>query len=485
MASRLALGATLIGEAVDYAIYLFTQTAPNSPVRRTMERIWPTLRLGVLTSVCGFSVMLLSSFEGFAQLGLFTIVGLVVAACVTRWVLPAMLPAGFTGVQQSRTMMRIATLGTHGRRLRPGIVVLALAAAISLALGQGPFWAGDLSSLSPVPPAEQQLDQSLRHDMRAPEATTLIVIRKPDQNAALEAAERITRALAPMLRRGGLAGIDSPARYLPSAAVQRERQSALPVGATLQAELDAALDGLPFQSGLFGPFVADVDRERSMALINRGDLDEGALSLKLDSLLLRQGDGWTATLSLRGVTAPAAMAQAIVGEPDAILVNLRTESDRLLQVYLREGVSLASFGAAAIGLLLLVSLAFPAAASSGHRAACGGRCGHVRGAPAGWPCPVDLQPVWRAAGGCDRVQLLPFLSTGSTPIRLARRGYWYRLLLANGCTVMGFGVLALSHTPVLHDMGMPVAVGTFLSLLFAAIFMSPPQEPEQASVLSR
>ena len=47
------------------------------------------------------------------------------------------------------------------------------------------------------------------------------------------------------------------------------------------------------------------------------------------------------------------------------------------------------------------------------------------------------------------------------------------LVLANGCTVMGFGVLALSHTPVLHDLGMPVAVGTFLSLVFATIIMSP------------
>ena len=48
----------------------------------------------MLTSVCGFSAMLLSSFTGFAQLGLFTIVGLLVALAVTRWVLPALLPRG-------------------------------------------------------------------------------------------------------------------------------------------------------------------------------------------------------------------------------------------------------------------------------------------------------------------------------------------------------------------------------------------------------
>jgi predicted exporter len=47
------------------------------------------------------------------------------------------------------------------------------------------------------------------------------------------------------------------------------------------------------------------------------------------------------------------------------------------------------------------------------------------------------------------------------------------LLLANGCTVAGFGVLSLSRTPVLHDLGVPVAIGTLLSLIFATIIMSP------------
>ena len=176
----LGFGATLIGEAVDYAVYLFTQTAPDSPVEATLQRIWPTLRLGVLTSICGFSAMLLSSFEGFAQLGLFTITGLAVAVCVTRWVLPALLPARFTGVRQSRTMMRIATVAAGGRRLRLGRLALTVSrGGLACSLATAPFWAGDLSSLSPVPPAEQRLDQSLRQDMRAPDAATLIVIRRP------------------------------------------------------------------------------------------------------------------------------------------------------------------------------------------------------------------------------------------------------------------------------------------------------------------
>jgi predicted exporter len=43
------------------------------------------------------------------------------------------------------------------------------------------------------------------------------------------------------------------------------------------------------------------------------------------------------------------------------------------------------------------------------------------------------------------------------------------LVLANLCTVIGFGLLSFSHVPVLHGIGMTVGIGAFLSLVFSAI----------------
>ena len=82
-AVTLGFGATLIGESVDYAIYLLTQSTRGESPSNALARIWPTLRLGALASIVGFTIMLFSSFVGFTQLGLFSIVGLVSAACVT------------------------------------------------------------------------------------------------------------------------------------------------------------------------------------------------------------------------------------------------------------------------------------------------------------------------------------------------------------------------------------------------------------------
>ena len=53
------------------------------------------------------------------------------------------------------------------------------------------------------------------------------------------------------------------------------------------------------------------------------------------------------------------------------------------------------------------------------------------------------------------------------------------LLIANMTTVIGFGILAFSKVPVLAALGMTVAPGTLLALLFSASLSEP------ARVMSR
>ena len=86
----LGFGTTLIGEAVDYSIYFLVQSSPATS-QATADRgrwivaFWPTIRLGMLTSVVGFCTLLFSGFPGLAQLGLYSVSGIVVAAAVTRY----------------------------------------------------------------------------------------------------------------------------------------------------------------------------------------------------------------------------------------------------------------------------------------------------------------------------------------------------------------------------------------------------------------
>jgi predicted exporter len=69
----LGFGITLIGESVDYSIYFFVQSGrehANEAAAPAWQRAWwPTIRLGMLTSVCGFASLLPSGFPGRAPLG--------------------------------------------------------------------------------------------------------------------------------------------------------------------------------------------------------------------------------------------------------------------------------------------------------------------------------------------------------------------------------------------------------------------------------
>ncbi|MGA3403074.1 MAG: MMPL family transporter [Acetobacteraceae bacterium] len=468
----LGFGVTLIGEAVDYAIYLLTQTAPGAAPTATLPRIWPTLRLGMLTSVCGFSVMLLSSFTGFAQLGLFTIIGLIVALTVTRFVLPALLPRSFTTLASLVFAAPVLGLIRAGAKLRFGVLGLAIAAAMALAFHHGPYWDDELSSMSPVPAGEKSLDDQLRREIGAPDVRYLLAVQAPRSEDALVASEHVAAQLEPLVAKGAIAGFDAPSTWLPSQVTQRTRQAALPDAATLAANMAQAVDGTPFRPDIFAPFLADVAMARQQPLLRREDLNGSSLALRLDSLLVRTADHWLAMLPLRDVSDSRAIAEAVAAMHDKqlVLLDLKAESDRLLGTYLHEALTLSLAGSIAIVVLLSISLRSPRRTVA-----------VLLPLAAAVICTAAL--LLTEAGRLSIFNLFGLLlvaAVGSNYClfferrlpdadHLARRRMVASLVIADLCTVVGFGVLSFSAIPVLHGIGLTVAIGACLSLLFGAI----------------
>ena len=466
----LGFGVTLIGEGVDYAIYLLTQTAPGTTAEATLPRIWPMLQLGVLLSVCGFSAMLFSSFTGFAQLGLFSITGLLCAVAVTRWVLPGLLPRNFATARSAVFAPALLALTRRAPALRWPMLLALVGAGLLLAFHRGSFWDDDLASLSPIPAADQKLDQSLRRDVGAPDVRYLIVASAPDLQAALVSSERTSWALQDLQRDGVIGGYDAPDQYLPSFATQRARQDALPEPEVLRTRLTAAVADLPFEPNIFEPFIVDVAAAKTQKLLDRSALDGTSLALKLDALLFPRQDRWISLLSLRGVTDPRRVADVLAqrGPADAAFVDLKVESDRLLQTYRREAVLLAAIGSLVIVVLLAVSLR---------------RVRRVALIVIPLGGAVFLVTALLTLGShtlsiFNLVGLLLTVAVGSNYSIFFERQDWSdpqaervlaSLVLANLCTVIGFGILAFARFPVLRDIGLTVAIGAFLSLIFSAI----------------
>ncbi len=475
----LAFGATLIGEGVDYAIYLFTQTDREAP-QSTLKRIWPTLRLGVATSICGFSALLFSGFPGLAQLGLFSIAGLLAAVIITRWMLPALMPAGFNARAAMTFAPQVSALVRGAAALRYAALVLVVLAAAFVVTRDAPVWSDDLASLSPIAPAEQKFDEQLRRDLGAPDVRHLIVLTARDEQAALEAAERTGARLQQAMEQETLEGFDSPATYLPSFAAQRARQAALPAPETLRENLQAALRGLPFRAGLFEPFLRDVATAKAQPLVDRSSLNGTSLALKVDSLLVARDGGWAAMLPLRGVRDAGRLSREVGGPQNTqgMLLDLKRESDELYRTYRREAVSHAALGLAAIVVLLLIALRSPR------------RVFWVL-VPLAAAVIVTSSVILLTGSRLSIFHLIGLLLVVAVGSNYSlffdrqaaslheRERTLVSLLFANIATVIGFGLLAFSKVPVLHAIGSTVGLGAVLSLVFSAAFIVRP--PQQAA----
>jgi predicted exporter len=476
----LGFGATLIGEAVDYAIYLFVQAdatrAAPERTRAWLAEFWPAIRLGVLTSMLGFAALLFSGFPGLAQLGLYSVAGIAAAALVTRYLLPQLLPAQLRVRDLSAFGSRFAGLS----RAHPGwrwlVLALAACAVLLLAAKRDSLWARDMSALNPLSEETQTYDGVLRADLGAPDARYLIVARAADEDSALAAAEEISRALEPLVAAGVLAGFDSPSRYLPSRATQAARRAALPDAAALRARLQTALRGSPLRAERLEAFVQDVERARRAPPLARADLAGSAFGLALGSLLLQGESGWKALLPLRApasgpsaYTIDAARVRAALAGSAATFLDLRSEANALYAGYLREALALSLAGFAAIALLLAIVLRSVA------------RAARVL-APLLATVLITAGVLAAAGQVFNLLHLVGFLlivAIGSNYAlffdrELARGEPSPRvlasLLLANFTTLVGFGVLASSSLGVLNSLGMTVTLGALLALPCAALF---------------
>jgi predicted exporter len=481
----LGFGITLIGEAVDYSIYFFIQSA-GGLTGRWERRLWPTIRLGMLTSVCGFASLLPSGFPGLAQLGAYSVSGLVAAAVVTRFVLPVLLPRNFSvrdlapvGGQLARRLRAIRVRGAV-----PWAVALCLAAASTavLTMARSTLWSRELSSLSPIPAAQLRLDAQLRTDLGAPDSLDLVVVPGASLDAVLSGAERAAHALEPLIAQKIIGGVDSPAVYLPSRDTQAARRASLPDPATLARNLDHAVNGLPLDTGKMSRFKSDVEAARRDPLLSAADLDGTSLAAGLTSLAMHSSAGWTALLPLHAADASQppidiervrlALAQA---RCSAQVIDLKRESDALYADYLHNAMRLSLAGSGAIVALLLIALRSPA------------RTARVI-------APLALAVlVVAAALALFQVRLTILHLVGMLLIVAIGSNYALffdsqqrdgedsgatlaSLCIANACTVIGFGLLSFSGVPVLEALGTTVAPGALLALIFAGLLTPYPED---------
>ena len=232
---------------------------------------------------------------------------------------------------------------------------------------------------------------------------------------------------------------------------------------------------MPFQAGLFAPFLTKIEQARAAPALARDAAAGTAFAIKLDGLLTRHGNDVRALLPLRGLKDELRLRAEItkLQEPRVTLIDLKRESDQLYGGYRQQALRNTLLGTLAISALLLVTLRSPTRA---YRVI----------APLAAAVIVTTAILLATGHGLSifhLVALLLVIGVGSNYALFFDRDNFARgtpertlasLVLCNICTIIGFGALGFSSTPVLAAIGSTVGYGALLSLLFAAILTPGP-----------
>jgi predicted exporter len=469
----LAFGFTLIGVAQDYPIHLFSHLHGGKTPLQTARSVWPTLATGVVSTCIAYLAFLHSGVTGLSQLAWFTITGLVVASLSTRYLMPRLVPPDARDAGQDAWLGRLwSSLANLPRPAWLGVAVVIGCVAI-LALGRVPLWQNDLGQLTPIPKPLLDVDAKLRQELGAADIRRLLVVDGATPDEVITSVEALGPKLDALVRNQAIENYDGVSRYLPSVAVQKRRQEALPSPAVLQTALTQALEGLPFKAGLFEPFLADVQKAKTLTPLTPEALAGTPLELRVGGLLLHHGDRWTGLVTLGGVHDPAALAKLAADSGGAVtLLDLKQASEDLVARQ-RQHI-LRSLAIAAVLLTITVLIALRSVERASRVIAPMALTTllilatlHAFGVSLNLFHLIAL--VLAAGLGVDYA--LFFEAVEDDPIE--QRRTLHAVIVCSISTLLVFVVLGTSTLPVLRAIGVTVALGVLGNFVLALLLTRP------------
>lgn len=473
----LAFGFTLIGVAQDYPVHLLSHRRPDRTNLAIVRQLWPALATGVASTCVAYFTFVFAGVVGLQQLACFTIAGLAAASLTTRFLLPRVMPAATRDYGASAPLQRLWQRIDRLPRLpwlAPALIVIALAGAW---LARTPMWENDLGKLTPVPLELIQQDQALRGALGAADVRYLLVVSADDTEQVLQRLEALQPALDKLVASGAIAGFDHAARYLPSTQTQLARQAMLPDAERLRADLAAAQAGTGFREGVFAPFIADVERAKTLPALTPETIAQTPLGTNLDMLLIRNGAGTQALVSLNGVENADALAALADANADVLLLDLKGASETL--VARQRAHILWSLAAAALLLVGVVALSLRRAQ----------RVYRVL-APMSITTFVIIAILLLSGSSLSLFHLIALMLAAGLGLDYAlffehaaddaheQRRTLHAVIVCSLSTLMVFALLAFSTIPVLRAIGVTVAIGVVSNFVLALLLA---REPSRAA----
>lgn len=466
----LVFGASLIGEAIDYAIQYFSArlgAGPEWDARRGLATVFPALAVALATSVVGYAALAFTPFPAMRQIAVFAISGLAAAWLTVLLVLPWWLRRAQAWTPGRLLEMPGRWLSLWRAHVTPRAFLAFAGLALLVAVSGGARLTADddIRLLIQSPPDLVAQEKQLRA-LTGLEAGSQFYLIEGD---SAEQVLRREEALASRLAEGNIK-LQGISRFVPSCRQQQlDRQR-------LRDALPAArqvLDEAGFRAGAVADWAVAI--EQTKPCLSAQSWLDSPLSTPFRHLWLgRVGQGMAtgvatgvATLALpSGYHEVATLAEASRGQPGVTLVDKPGAVSRLFAEYRRLGL----YVLAAATLLIFGVLAW----RYGPRGAAAVL------APVLLAQALTLGLLGHAGVVLNLFNLLALLLVLGVGINYAiflfegARGEASReaatlvgVALSAATTLLSFGLLSLSSTPALSGFGITLALGVGIAVLLA------------------
>ena len=450
----LAFGMGLVGVSIDYALHFLCQRSVSS-VSVTIDKIILGLALGLFSSVMAYAAQALAPFPGLQQMAVFSVVGL-----CTSW-LTVILCFPFWTRNYAQQTLSVAIKLDRFRQVFPRLenrpVVIGLGLLICILFSVNTLlssnYADDVRLLQSSPESLLEQDKTVQQQIIASGSSQFLLIQADDIERCLQKEEQLSSILEQLVFDKLIGGYQSVSSFLPS--LQRQNENIRLVEKLYEQQLESYYTSISLSPQNVIEAQKIMDQATMQSLSSQVWLSQEASNEGKD-LIVRQVEHGAATLiRFTGTIDEEAVRtlQKLSIEDDAVVYIDRVQNiSKVIGVYRSEVINLIIL--AYLGVILVLFSRYK-------------------------------MQVWR-------VITPPILATAFTLTAIVYLGYginifhlmalilvlgigldmgiflhesheaphtWLAVSLSAYTSLLAFGLLVLSDTPVLHHFGLTVLLG--------------------------
>ncbi len=457
-AVALLLGVSLIGISVDYSLQYFCEyfdPAAGDPQAR-IRRVFPGIAVGLSATLIGYFTLLLAPFPGLRQVAVVSMIGLAAAFLTVALWYPMLDskrgPARNKGILKLSAMHWSLWETASLRWARLSIILLCIAAA---AIGAFYLRADDdVRHMQSLSPDLKRQETEIERLTGASAGTQFLLVRGANEQALLKTEEQLAPILSHAQASRALVGYTSMSQFVPSVDRQKENRALVQTN-LIGPHLIGYLQQIGYQN--------KIDYTAPGRFLMPGDLPRVGPLAMLSLLDIGAADHPAHVVLLQGVHDPAAIKSLISKLPNVSLVSLVDDWSHLFRDYRRYAIAVPVLSAVLMCPLFCW------------------RYGWRRGLRVLLPplAAVALAPPIAALVGVtftffNAMALILVLSVGVDYSVFCCETSGARkpvttlgIALAALCTILSFGMLALSSVFAVHAFGVTMLIGIFLAFLFA------------------